>query len=154
MIAAIVMIVEMIWQLFVLGLRVIGLVLQLLVTILNGSVSGINLLFTAVRAILVWFSGWLGPLGSSVMWVLSPAELQRAATLAFGVAAVLWVLFSTVLNDFFYIMINPFFLNLFTAIGHFGFSIVVGLVTFVIDSFRRLLQGPTKQQIELIKTFK
>ena len=154
MIAAIIMIVEMIWQLFGLSLKVIGLALEAMVTILGGTISVVDWIFTSIRSMLVLLGGWLGPIGNSVMWALSYEEVKRAAIMAFGIASVLWVLFSTIANDAFYLMINPFFLNLFTTIGHFGFSIVIGLGSFVMDLFRRLTQGPTKKQLELMKTFK
>ena len=150
-IAAVIALFGLVIQLFGVGLQAAILVFKVLIGGLNLIIWAGNSSYTIVQNILLWFDGWLGPVGGAIKWVLNPAEIQRAFILALTFATTLWVLFSTVLNDAFYIMINPFFLNLFTSIGHFGFSLVAGVVVFVIDLIRRLFQGPTTSQLKMLK---
>ncbi len=136
--------VEIVFQIFIVLLKIFVYLGQFVVAALNWTVD-------AIRSFLLWVGAWLGPLSTSVWGALQPAEIQRAAILAFGVMSVLWMAFSTVANDVFYVMINPFFFNIFSTVGHFGFSLASGAIVFLWDAVRRMFHGPTKTQHLMMK---
>jgi hypothetical protein len=150
-IAAVIAIFGLLFQFVGIAAQAAVLILKVLIGAFNLIIWVGNFSFTVVQSILLWVDAWLGPIGGAIKFVLSPAEVYRAAMLALTFATTIWFIFSTVFNDAFYILINPFFLNLFTEIGHFGFAIVSGGIIFVVDLIRRLFQGPTKAQLKMLE---